>query len=53
MTINQLHLEAALADAAVKAEIIDLVYRGVADWAWPAAYLKIATVEEWRKAVKE
>jgi hypothetical protein len=53
MTINQLHLEAALADAAVKAEIIDLVYRGVADWAWPAAYLKIASPEEWRKAVKE
>lgn len=52
MTLPQLHIEAALASPTVKAEIIDLVYRGVADWAWPAAYLKIATVEEWRKAVK-
>jgi hypothetical protein len=52
MTIHQLHIEAALASPAIKAEIIDLVYRNVADWAWPAAYLKIATAEEWRKAVK-
>ena len=52
MTLPQLHIETALADVWVKAEIIDLVYRNVAEWAWPAAYLKIATVEEWRKAVK-
>jgi hypothetical protein len=52
MTIAQLHIEAALASPTVKAEIVDLVYRNVADWAWPAAYLKIATAEEWRKAVK-
>ena len=52
MTIAQLHIEAALASPAVKAEIIDLVCRGVADWAWPAAYLKIASPEEWRKAVR-
>ena len=52
MTLTHLHIEAALADPAVKADIIDLVYRRVADWAWPAAYLKIATPEEWRKAVK-
>jgi len=52
MTINQIHLEAALADPRVKAEIIDLIYRNVADWAWPAAYMKLASPEEWRKAVK-
>jgi len=52
MTINQMHLEAALADPLVKAEIIDLIYRNVADWAWPAAYMKLASPEEWRKAVK-
>jgi len=52
MTLPQLHIESALADPTVKAEIIDLVYRNVAEWAWPVAYLKIATVEEWRKAVK-
>jgi len=52
MTLPQLHIEAALASPTVKAEIIDLVYRNVADWAWPAAYLKIAPPEEWRKAVK-
>jgi hypothetical protein len=52
MTLHQLHIEAALASPVVKAEIIDLVYRNVADWAWPAAYLKIASPEEWRKAVR-
>jgi hypothetical protein len=52
MTINQIHLEAALADPWVKAEIIDPIYRNVADWAWPAAYTKLAAPEEWRKAVK-
>ena len=52
MTLPQLHIEAALADPAVKAEIIDLVYRRVADWAWPAKYLKLAPPEEWRKAAK-
>ena len=52
MTLTQLHLEAALADPAVKAEIIDLIYFRVADWAWPAAYTKLAPPEEWRKAVK-
>lgn len=52
MTLPQLHIEAALASPTVKAEIIDLVYRGVADWAWPAAYTKLAPPEEWRKAVR-
>ena len=52
MTLTHLHIESALADPAVKAEIIDLVYRRVADWAWPAAYTKLASPEEWRKAVK-
>ena len=52
MTLTQLHLKAALASPTVKAEIIDLVYRGVADWAWPAAYTKLAPPEEWRQAVK-
>lgn len=52
MTLPQLHIESALSDPTVKAEIIDLVYRNVAEWAWPAAYLKIASPEEWRKAVK-
>jgi hypothetical protein len=52
MTLPQLHIEAALASPTVKAEIIDLVYRGVADWAWPAAYLKLAPPQEWRKAVR-
>ena len=33
-------------------EIIDLVYLRVADWAWPAKYLKLAPPEEWRKAVR-
>ena len=53
MTLPQLHLESALADPTVKAEIIELVYRNVADWAWPAAYTKLAPPEEWRKAVRE
>ena len=53
MTLTHLHIESALADPAVKAEIIDLVYRGVADWAWPAKYLKLAPPEAWRKAVRE
>ena len=52
MTLPQLHIETALADPAVKADIIDLIYRRVADWAWPAAYTKLASPEEWRKAVK-
>ena len=52
MTINQLHIEAALASPTVKADIIDLVYHNVADWAWPAAYTRLASPEEWRKAVK-
>jgi hypothetical protein len=30
-----------------------LVYHNVADWAWPAAYTRLASPEEWRKAVKE
>lgn len=53
MTLPQLYIETALASPAVKAEIIDLVYRGVADWAWPAAYTKLAPPEEWRKAVRK
>lgn len=53
MTLPQLHIEAALASPTVKAEIMNLIDRNVADWAWPAAYLKMATAEEWRKAVKE
>ena len=52
MTLPQLHIEAALASPAVKADIIDLIYRNVADWAWPAAYTKLAPPEEWRKAVR-
>lgn len=52
MTLSQLHIESALSDPTVRGEIIDLVYRNVAEWAWPAAYLKIASPEEWRKAVK-
>ena len=52
MTRTHLYLETALADPAVKAEIIDLIYLRVADWAWPAAYTKLASPEEWRKAVK-
>ena len=52
MTLRQLHIEAALADPVARAEILNLIDRNVADWAWPAAYLKIATVEEWRKAVQ-
>ena len=52
MTLTHLHIESALADHAVKAEIIDLIYRNVADWAWPAKYLKLAPPEEWRKAVR-
>jgi hypothetical protein len=53
MTLPQLHIEAALASPTVKAEIIDLVYLRVADWAWPAAYTKLAPPGEWRKAIKE
>lgn len=52
MTIAQLHIQAALASPAIKAEIIDLVYRNVADWAWPTIYTRLASSEEWRKAVK-
>lgn len=52
MTLHQLHIEAALASPTVKAEIIDLVYRNVADWAWPTIYTRLASPEEWRKAVK-
>lgn len=52
MTIPQLHIEAALASPTVRVEIIDLVYRNVADWAWPTIYTRLAPAEEWRKAVR-
>lgn len=52
MTIRELHLRKALAEPSVKADILDLITRRVAGWAWPAAYLKIGTVEEWNAAVR-
>lgn len=53
MTLPQLHIETALADPVVKAEILNLIDRNVADWVWPTIYTRLASPEEWRKAVKE
>jgi hypothetical protein len=40
-----------LADPAAKADILDLLTREVAEWAWPPAYLRVATPEQWAEGV--
>jgi hypothetical protein len=52
MTHHQLHIEAALADPVARAEILNLIDRNVADWVWPTIYTRLASPQEWRKAVK-
>jgi len=41
-----------LADPAAKADIIDLLLREVAEWAWPPRYTRVATPEQWAEGVK-
>jgi hypothetical protein len=40
-----------LADPATRADILDLLTREVAEWAWPPAYLRVATPEQWAEGV--
>jgi hypothetical protein len=45
-------IRAALSDPAIRADILDLVTREVAPWAWPAKYIKIAAVDVWAEEVR-
>jgi hypothetical protein len=45
-------IRVALSDPATRADILDLVTREVAPWAWPAKYIKIAAVDVWAEEVR-
>lgn len=41
-----------LADPATRADILDLLTREVAEWAWPPKYTRVATPGQWAEGVK-
>lgn len=53
LEIRLQEMKLALADPAVRAEVTDLVYRNVAEWAWPPRLTRVGTVEQWGQALRE